>query len=107
MSSSAYTAGGGGGVIWGKTKVVFPRPAATRDRECDHGGFRPREQRTGGGLPALAQRRGAGQDAGYFRAGSERVPRAAEDGQGGGGPLSWPAATLPIFSGAWNPFGPS
>ena len=46
----------------------LPRPAAARAAERNHGGFRPRERRTGGGLPALAQCRGTGQDAGYFRA---------------------------------------
>ena len=33
-----------------------PRPAAARAAERDHGRFRPRVQRTGGGLPAVAQR---------------------------------------------------
>ena len=66
----------------------LPRPAAARAAERNHGRFRPRERRTGGGLPALAQRGGAGQDAGHFRPGAGRLPRAAEDGQGGGGTLS-------------------
>jgi uncharacterized protein YegL len=83
--------GGQLGAMAGLRQAVgqhFPRPAAACSAKRNHCGFRPRQRRTGCGLPALAQCRGTSQDAGYFCARTGRVPRAVEDGQGGGGTLS-------------------
>ena len=70
----------------------LPRPAAARRAERDHGRFRPRQRRTGGGLPSVAQRRGTRQASRTFSpSGPNGFQRAAEGGQGGGRTLSRPS----------------
>ncbi len=56
----------------------------------DHGRFRPRQRRTGGGLPAGARRGRAEGAAGHLRHRPERIPDPDEGGQGGGRTLSRP-----------------
>ena len=74
----------------------LPRPAAARAAERDHGGFRSRERTNWWWIIASrATSRSRPTIARYFRFRPGWIPRAAEDGQGGGGPLSRPAGDRP------------